>query len=456
MLDPQPTAKDYLALYDAAPDADKYPLVRGWMKTEPLAFFKQLREQRPVLVTPVCTLVANFVDVRDMLMMPKVITVDLYKPKMGVTGPDDGFLMAHDDNALHYREKSLMQGLLNRKDLPRVRAMVAETASEILDEAGGSIELVQDYCRTVPVCLVQDYFGLDGIGREELLRWSYWNQYDAFNNQPIDLLSDQDHRLIVEKHADASREIAIYIKTLLLRKGLKLRIMGLIGRLLAPLRFVLKKLGREPKTREDTMVERMLRSKMAREVDFPIERVGLNAGGLLIGAVETTSQAVAQAVEFFLDRPDLLRQAKDKARGSDVAAFDAMVWEALRFVPIRPDIFRQASEDFVIGKGTSYETEIEAGTIVRLLILSAMFDPFAYRNPDAFDPDRSFYHNFILGFGPHECLGKYVGMELVPEMVRQVLLRDNLAAAGPIDFRSETFPDRDGPFPEKYEVTWAA
>src|SRR3546814_4287997 len=48
--------------------------------------------------------------------MPKVFTVDLYKTKMGVTGPNDGYLMAHDDDALHYREKSLMQGLLNRDD----------------------------------------------------------------------------------------------------------------------------------------------------------------------------------------------------------------------------------------------------------------------------------------------------------------------------------------------------
>jgi hypothetical protein len=45
-------AKNYLAEYDAAADADKYPLVQKWMQTEPLPFFKQLREERPVLVTP--------------------------------------------------------------------------------------------------------------------------------------------------------------------------------------------------------------------------------------------------------------------------------------------------------------------------------------------------------------------------------------------------------------------
>ena len=48
---------NYLEQFDAAPDAAKYPLVRGWIDTEPLPFFKELREKRPVLVTLVCTLV---------------------------------------------------------------------------------------------------------------------------------------------------------------------------------------------------------------------------------------------------------------------------------------------------------------------------------------------------------------------------------------------------------------
>jgi hypothetical protein len=100
--------KNYLKEYDAAAEADKYPLVQKWMKTEPLPFFKQLRAERPVLVTPECTLLALFSDVRDCLQMPKIFTVDLYKPKMGVTETDVGYLMAHDDDPLHYREKSIM------------------------------------------------------------------------------------------------------------------------------------------------------------------------------------------------------------------------------------------------------------------------------------------------------------------------------------------------------------
>lgn len=444
-------ARNYLHEYDAAPDAEKYPLVQRWLREEPLAFFAQLRAERPVLVTPECTLVANFVDVRDMLAMPKVFTVDLYKPKMGVTGPDSGYLMAHDDDALHYREKSLMQGLLNRDDLPRVRKLVAETAATILDEAGGKIDLVNEYCRMVPVHLVQDYFGLDGIDREDLIRWSYWNQYDAFNNQPFDMLTDAEAREITERHAEASKELVAFIGVLMLRKLVRVK-------LTAPFHMaadLIRKVLRRPiPKRHDVMVVRMLRSKFAREVDFPLKRVGINAGGLLIGAIETTAQAVAQTVEYFLEHPDLLRRARAEAKQPDTKMFDAMVWEALRFVPIRPDIFRKAACDHTVAKGTSHETEIAAGSIVRLLIHSAMFDPYAYDQPDEFDPNRTAYHNFVFGYGEHECLGKYVGMEMIPEMVRQVVLRDDLHAEGSISYVNPLFPGRQGPFPEAYSVAW--
>ena len=448
--------KNFLAEYDAAPTDQKYPLVKGWIKSEPLAFFKQLREERPVLQTPECTLVANFVDVRDMLQMPRIFTVDLYKPKMGVTSPEDGYLMAHDETPLHYREKSLMQGLLNRNDLPQVRQMIAETAERVLKEANGDIDLVNEFSRMVPVHLVQDYFGLDGVDKEDLIRWSYWNQYDAFNNQPFDMLSDKEHALIVQKHDEASEELVAYITVLMFRKLIAVYAMKPVNFIYNPLRkLVYSLLGKTPPRRPANMVKRMVAARFSSDTDFPLTRVGINAGGLLIGAIETTSQAVVQVVDYFLEHPALLKKAKDNAYLTNTAAFDAMVWEALRFVPIRPDIFRKAASDYTIAKGTEFETEIKKDTIVRLLIHSAMFDPYAYDHPDEFDPDRSPYHNFVFGHGQHECLGKYVGIEMIPEMVRQVVLRNDLKSQGKISFINPLFPDREGPFPESYKVSWS-
>jgi len=439
---------DYLAEYDAAPDTEKYLLVQKWMKKEPLPFFKQLREERPVLVTPVCTLLALFVDIRDALQMPKIFTVDLYKPKMGVTATEVGYLMAHDDDALHYREKSIMQGMLNRDDIPKVRELIAKSAREILDNAGGSIEIVNSYCRMVPTIMVQDYFGLDGIDPKKLIKWSFWNQYDCFHNQPFDLNSQEKFDHIVSEHDKSSEELVAYIKVLMVRKLISVKIVDrILGMLKMPINLLRKLVGKPPLAEKPDVVKRMLRSSFAKSVDFDLQRLGTNAGGLLIGSVETTSQAVAQVIQFFLDDPDLLTRANAAARQADPTEIDNMVWEALRYVPISPYMFRKLSEDYTIAKGTDRETTISKGTDVLTLTQSAMFDPYAYSNPDEFNPDRNWYHNFNFGFASHECLGKYVGMVMIPEMVRQVLLRDDIHAASPMDFK-------DGPFPEDYQLAW--
>lgn len=442
---------DYLAEYDSAAPADKYPLVRGWMMTEPLPFFKQLRTQRPILVTPECVLVSKYADVIDLLQMPKIFTVDLYKPKMGVTATDPGYLMAHDDDALHYREKSLMQGMLNRNDLPRIRALIANASREILDNANGKIDIVYNYCRMVPAIMVQEYFGLDNVDKKELIEWSFWNQYDVFHNQPFDLNSPEHAKYITDNHARVTIALGNYIKKVLLEKLAMVKLeqtknLLLIGwRTLKSLGYLLT--GKKAPIVKDDVFSRMLRTSFANQVEFDLVRVGVNAGGLLIGSIETTSQAVSQVIDFFIKQPDLLARAKAAAQQSDLKAFDNIVWEALRYVPISPYMFRQTSQAYSLAKGTDYETLIPANTNVIVLTQSAMFDDFANTNPDEFNPDRTFYHNFNFGFGPHDCLGKYVGMEMIPEMVRQVLLLPNLRAAVPIDFK-------DGPFPESYSLVW--
>lgn len=439
---------NYLAEYDAAQDRGKYPLVQKWMKTEPLPFFKQLREERPVLVTPECTLLALFTDVRDALQMPRIFTVDLYKPKMGVTATEAGYLMAHDDDALHYREKSIMQGMLNRDDIPRVRQGIQDSAKSILDNANGSIEIVNKYCRMVPAIMVQEYFGLDGIDPQKLLKWSYWNQYNTFHNQPFDLNSKEKSDEIIKSHGECSEELEHYLTVLMVRKILTVKVVDRIcGAFLKLTNLIRALFKRKAKRQKDDIVERMLRSSFAQQVDFPLPRIGINAGGLLIGSIETTSQAVSQVIQYFLGDPDLLAKAKAASAQPDTAEIDGMVSEALRFVPISPYMFRQLSEDYTIAKGTDRETRIPKGTNVLTLTQSAMFDTYAYDSPDDFDSTRNWYHNFTYGFGSHECLGKYVGMVMIPEMVRQVMLRDDIKPASTMDFKN-------GPFPESYQLAW--
>ncbi len=419
----------YLEQYDAAVEADKFSLVRRWIDTEPLPFFKELRDKRPILVTPKCTLVTRFDDVREILLMYKVFTVKPYVPKM------DNYLMAHDDDALHTREKSLMQFMLNRDDLPRVRTMVADISRGILGRKNGQIEVVNDFCRMVPATLVQDYFGLTGAKLVDLIEWSYWNQYDTFHNQPFDILPAELSQQIIDRHNETSKKLSSYITMLIAKRLLAVKAEKLTFSTIINLR--------------DDIVTRMLRTSFVKEQDFDIKRLGVNAGGLLIGAIETTSQAVAQVLQYLFQHQEWLTAAKTAAQKEDTTEFDGIVWEALRFVPITPYLFRTTVIDYTAAKGTDHETVLRAGTYVLPVTLSAMFDDRAFETPDTFIPQRNWYNYFHFGFGGHECLGRYVGMVMIPEMIRQVLLKKDVVPQGNMDYKS-------GPFPESYTLSWAA
>jgi cytochrome P450 len=442
-----PRPSDYLEQFDAAADADKYPLVRRWIDTEPLPFFKELREKRPILVTPVCTLLTRFDDVTEVLNMPLIFTAALYLPKMG----NGIYLMAHDDDALHTREKSLMQGMLNRDDLPQVRVMVANIAKGLLDSANCHMEAINGYCRMVPATLVQDYFGLTGVDKKDLIEWSFCTQNDTFYNQPFDLLSDAQRKEISDRHDKAGQELSKYITELILARMLAVKAEQAEHFLLAPwylLRLLVRKLlGKKDEKLTDNIVTRMVRTAYPGAVDFDIKRLAINAGGLLIGAIETTSQAVAQVIEYLVDDPEWLAKAKSAAQSDNPTEFDGIVWEALRFVPISAFLFRQTASDYTVAKGTDHATTIKTGTYVLPVTQSAMFDAKAFEDPGQFIPGRNWYHYFHFGFGSHECLGKYVGMVMIPEMVRQAILRPGLKANGSIDYQG-------GHLPQRYDLSW--
>jgi cytochrome P450 len=437
---------NYLERYDAAAEADKYPLVYKWMWEEPLPFFKELREHRPILVTPGATLITRFDDVTQVLNMPKIFTVQLYLPKMG----DGIYLMAHDDDALHTREKSLMQSLLNRDDLPDVRRMIARFGKEILDGANGKIEIVNQYCRMVPAMLVQEYFGLTGVDKKDLIEWSYWAQYNTFHNQPFDLIDAKKKQWIEDNHARTSKKLGIYIAELMARRiiAVNLEKANLVRTLWYKLKMLVRLLqGKKHEPLGDDIVSRLLRNNFPDAMELDIKRLGVNAGGLLIGAIETTEQAVAQTIHYLLGSEQWCARAKAAAQKDDPAEFDGIVWEALRYVPIAPYLFRKSAAEFTVGQGTEYATTIPAGTYVLPVTQSAMFDPRAFDRPDEFIPDRNWYNYFHFGFGSHECLGRYVGMVMIPEMIRQVFRRTDIKATSAMDYK-------DGPFPEEYWLGW--
>jgi cytochrome P450 len=188
-----------------------------------------------------------------------------------------------------------------------------------------------------------------------------------------------------------------------------------------------------------------LRTSFPAAIGFDEQRIATNIIGTLVGAGETTSQAVAQILEQLFKRPQHLAGAIAAAKAGDDALLQNYCWEALRFNPIFPGVFRRCVQDYTIARGTLRRRTIKAGKLVVAAIRSAMRDGREIPAASTFCLDRPAYHYMHFGYGLHSCLGDQVSQVMVPEIVRRLLTLPRLRPAGPID-------KQGGPWPEEYVV----
>ncbi len=466
----------YLEQYDALdgqPQA-QVGLVSRWLRTADWRpFFAELRADRPILRTPAFTLVARCDDVRDVLTRPQDFSVRLYARSMDpvVDGP---FMLARDASPVNWREKGIMQAVLRPEDLPKVRAMAGEFADESLDaaEPSGRIEAVGRLGRYVPIRMCGAYFGFPGPDHETMARWSLAFQSDMFKNLTAD-------SAVHEASVRAGEEMRAYLTTLLAEKRSGLGaddqhpVRHVAGQVLTGMhaglaRFagpdrpspvapaarvadalvlqVTDRLSGAPRTEPEDVFSRLLRTHLPRELGFDDRRMLANVAGLLIGSVETISQAVVQVLRQILARESVREEAVAAAADPDTAGFDAYVWEALRLDPINPLVFRFTERDTVVAAGTDRETRLPRGTVVFALTASAMSDEAYVASPDDFQVGRPDVPPLTFGFGDHTCLGRHVASAVVPEVVRRVLLRPGVrllpSPEGDLDFAGGPFPER--------------
>jgi cytochrome P450 len=382
--------------------------------------FAELRASRPVLQLPGFVVLANWADVIDVLSRNGTFQVP-YRPHMDPSvGP---FMMGRDDDVLNWRDKSVMRTLLRWDDLPGIRATVAQVAADALaaGTTDGKVDVVKTVSRLVPLRVVQTCFGFPGPDDASMLVWSRATQTDMFhniNNDPAVLAA------CVQAGTDMRAWLRTYLE------------------------------GRQPWAEaagEDT-VSRLLRLTDAGLSGLDTEGVVTNIAGLLVGAIETTSQAIVNATEQILLDDALRARAVAAATGDDPAAVDPIVWEALRFNPQTPVVSRVAAVASAVAPGSAHQLAVQPGQVVVVGIGSAMFDPAVFPDPDGFQdrPRSSYLH---MGFGAHACLGAFVGDAMVPETVRQIL---RLPGVGLLPDGGSKIDMAGGPFTERFLVAVGA
>ena len=304
------------------------------LRTDWRALFAELRETRPILDLPLMTVVSRWADVMDLLSRNDIFRVT-YAPHMDPSvGP---FMLARDVAVENWRDKSAMRTLLRWDDLPAIRATAADVASAALravtQAASGEFDVVATVSRLVPLKIVQRCFGFPGPDDATMLAWSHATQADMFHN----LTNDPD---ILQANIASGQAMQAWVA-----------------------QFVD---ARQPwaEAAGDDTVSRLLRLTAAGLSGLDRQGVISNVCGLLVGAIETASQAIVNATEQILLNPTQARLAAQAAQNGDNAAFDAIVWEALRFNPMTTFVLRLAAQPAVIAPGADQQVTVPAGRVV--------------------------------------------------------------------------------------------
>ncbi len=412
----------YLAEYYAVPEADpaeRVQRVSAWIRTQPQAFFAELRQQQPILRTPAFTLVTRYKDVVDVLRRSTEFSVRIYAQRMDdAVGP---YMLGRDHAVQNKRDKPFMQSMLPCSDFPNVRRIIREYLSDILPATAAEVDIVQSLGHLLPLHLCSTYFGFPGPDVESMLRWSKATQIDFFKN----LAGDQ---AIHQAAMQAGSEMKSYLADLVQAR--------------------MTAFAAQPDRASATVLDHLVRLALADRLPFEPSELVVNMAGLLIGSIETTSQAIVQATEQILLRPEILQQATDAAIADNMDLLTAFAREALRFNPINPLLFRFTESEALLAGGSPYAQRVPRGTIVFACTASAMWDECMLRRADEFRIDRPDDHYLHFGFGEHLCLGDQLGELMLVEALAHLLQRGVRRVAGPrgdIDFAG-------GPFPERYLV----
>jgi cytochrome P450 len=413
----------FLATFDATTDpAARMGLFFNALRTDWRALFAELRASRPVLDLPAMTVVSRWADVVEMLSRNETFQVT-YAPHMDPSvGP---FMLARDGAVENWRDKAAMRTLLRWDDLPAIRATAGETAAAALiaatPGAGGVFDVVSTVSRLVPLKTVQNCFGFPGPDDATMLAWSRATQADMFHN----LTHDAG---LLQTDIAAGQAMQAWVAD-----------------------FVDSRQPWAEAAGEDT-VSRLLRLAASGLAGLDRQGVISNVCGLLVGSIETTSQAIVNATEQILLNPVQAARAIEAAQTGDNATLDAIVWEALRFSPMTTFVLRVAAQPSVIAPGAAYQVSVPAGRVVAAGIGSAMFDPAVFPSPDDFQtrPRDLYLH---VGFGAHICLGQYVAYEIVPETVRQILLVPGVHL---LPQGGSAVDNAGGPFAESFKLGFGA
>jgi len=378
--------------------------------------FALLRSWSPIFVLGKHAIVSRYDDVVEILKRDTDFTISqINAPKIDqIEGP---FILGMDASPQYDREKAALLAVVPREDLELVRQFVVRAAAELIDAARSQhrIDVVNGLARVVPVRLVASYFGMPGPDEPTMMHWMrdvFHYIFADLTNSPTVLQDALNSVAELRKHMDSQ--------------------------------IALRKSAASAGEKNDDVLGRLLALQGPAYPWLDDHAVRRNLGGVIVGAVDTTSKFVTLAIDELLRRPKELAEAAACAVNADIEGVRRYAWEAVRFNPHHPLQVRFCARDTKIAQEQKRSKTIPAETRVFVGTLSGMFDPAVFAAPAQFNSQRQTEY-LHFGYGMHTCFGKAINGVQIPELVAALLRLRNLrrapGAAGQILY--------DGPFPNR-------
>jgi cytochrome P450 len=380
-------------------------------------FFKFLRCCCPNVALGKTAIISRHVDCIDVLTRDTEFTISQINAPVfaAINSP---FILGMDRSPQHERELAVLQQVVHREDIERIRSTVRQGAEQLIQAARpyGKIDAVNGIARVVPLRLLESYFGIPSPDDPTMMRW----MRDTFHVLFVNLANDP---LVKRDGVRSASE-------------LRQHVLGLIAA---------RKEQRGSPNQPDDVLGRLVGLQDAAHPWLDDDSVRREVGGLIVGAVDTTSKFVNLALDELLHRPAAFASARSAALAGDMEGVRRHAYEAVRFNPHNTFVVRHCPNGATVAAETRRARKIPAGANVIVGTLSAMFDPEQFPAPDEFRGDRDVEY-LHFGFGLHRCFGYAMNGVIIPEILGALLRLPNLRrAAGP-----EGTVVYDGPFPERF------
>ena len=275
--------------------------LRAWAFGHVDLAFGLLRAVKPILKVGGTVLVTRYDDVREVFLTDDAFAVP-YRAKLDVIMGGCPFFLGMGDTPEYRRDTAAMRKAIRREDIPvRLAGAVETLAEEVVDRAGGRLEVVDELVRRVTFAVLSDYFGVPDPPGADLRVWAT----RLFEFQFADPGDDPALRADVDRMAPALRD---HIDGLIAaRRGSNTTGSDFEG---------------------DDVLGRCLALQRQGEPGFSDEQIRTALMGMIVGGPPQPPMVVPQALEQLLRRPDALMGAQAAARSGDDALLAELGIEA--------------------------------------------------------------------------------------------------------------------------------